>query len=134
MLDIGGFPENVPSSEDMYVAAKMLMHGWKVAYKADAMIYHSHNYTLSQEFQRFFDMGVFHAMHPWILDTFNGYMNDGIKYLHSAMVCCMEHRAYFALPKIITSAFTKWLGFYIGKHYKIVPSFIRKKISMYNYF
>lgn len=56
---VEGFPTNTILSEDMYVAAKMLMQGWKVAYVADAVVYHSHDYTVFQEFKRYFDIGVF---------------------------------------------------------------------------
>mgnify|MGYP002090378631 FL=1 len=33
-------------SEDMYVTAKMLLNKWLVVYCSDAMVYHSHNYTI----------------------------------------------------------------------------------------
>jgi rhamnosyltransferase len=132
--DIGGMPKNIIMAEDMYVAAKMLIHGWKVAYKADAIIYHSHNYTLTQEFRRYFDTGVFHAMNPWILETFNGRITDGIKYLQSSLRYCIKNHAYFTIPKAIISAFVQILGFYSGKCYKLIPYCIIKKISMYAFF
>lgn len=34
---IGGFPNDVIFGEDMYVAGKMILSGWKVAYSADAI-------------------------------------------------------------------------------------------------
>ena len=64
--EVGGFPNNVIFGEDMYVAAKLLKSGYKIAYAADACVYHSHNYSILQEFSRYFDMGVFHAREPWI--------------------------------------------------------------------
>lgn len=134
LLDIGGFPNNVILAEDMYAAAKMLIHGWKVAYKADAMIYHSHNYTLVQEFKRYFDVGVFHAMNPWIFKTFNGHISDCVKYLQSAIIYCINRHAYCTIPRAIASVFIGYFGFFIGKHYKLIPNTIRKKISMYNNF
>lgn len=117
LLDVGGFPENVIFAEDMYVAAKMLMSGWKVAYRADAMIYHSHDYTITQEFKRFFDIGVFHAKNPWILKNFKGNTKNGIKYLHSTIMYCINNDAYFTLPRAIIVLFTRYLGFCIGKYY-----------------
>ncbi|EKE00578.1 MAG: Glycosyl transferase, family 2 [uncultured bacterium] len=134
LLDIGGLPENVIVSEDMYAAAKMLMHGWKIAYKSDALIYHSHNYTTAQEFKRYFDIGVFHAMNPWILETFNSHIGDGFKYLQSAIKYCINNRAYFTLPKVIINGLMMYLGFFIGRHYTLIPNSIRKKISMCGFF
>jgi rhamnosyltransferase len=134
LLNIGGLPENVILAEDMYAAAKMLINGWKIAYRADAVIYHSHNYTLIQEFKRHFDTGVFHAMNPWILETFHASISDGIKFLQSSIKYCIKNNAYFTLPKAIMSTLAKLFGFYAGKQYKLLPKYIIKKISMYNKF
>lgn len=72
LLEVGGFPEHVIFAEDMYAAAKMLLAGWKVAYAGNAACRHSHNYTLAEEFRRYFDMGVFHAREAWIRERFGG--------------------------------------------------------------
>ncbi|MEM1953503.1 MAG: glycosyltransferase family 2 protein, partial [Candidatus Caldarchaeum sp.] len=37
---VGGFPRDIIFGEDSYVAAKMLLSGWKVAYVAEAQVYH----------------------------------------------------------------------------------------------
>lgn len=72
LKEVGGFPEHVILSEDMFIAAKMLLVGWKVAYAGDACCRHSHNYTLKEEFCRYFDQGVFHARESWIRQRFGG--------------------------------------------------------------
>jgi rhamnosyltransferase len=64
--EIGGFPDDVIFGEDMYVATKLLMANYEIAYVADACVCHSHSYSLWQEIKRYFDMGVFHAHEPWI--------------------------------------------------------------------
>ena len=66
LQSVGGFPSHVPLSEDMYVAAKMLLHGLKIYYAAEAQVYHSHNYTAAQEFRRYVQIGKFHAQESWI--------------------------------------------------------------------
>jgi rhamnosyltransferase len=82
---VGGFPEHVIFAEDMYVAAKMLLSGWKVAYAGNASCRHSHNYTLTEEFRRYFDMGVFHAREPWIRQRFGGAGGEGLRYVKSEL-------------------------------------------------
>ena len=52
--ELGGFPDNTILAEDMYLTAKMILLGYKVVYCAEATVFHSHNYTLKQEFQRYF--------------------------------------------------------------------------------
>lgn len=43
----------------MFMAARMIQAGYKIAYCAEASVRHSHNYTPKQEFQRYFDTGYF---------------------------------------------------------------------------
>ncbi|PWB53162.1 MAG: rhamnosyltransferase, partial [Nitrosomonadales bacterium] len=66
----GGFPSDVILAEDMVVAARMLMRGWHIAYCAEAKVYHSHDYSMPEEFRRYFDTGVLHAREKWLLETF----------------------------------------------------------------
>ncbi|VCW13919.1 hypothetical protein BANRA_01245 [Escherichia coli] len=46
----------------MYYTAKAILAGYKVAYVADAVVKHSHNYSPIDEFKRYFDIGVFMRM------------------------------------------------------------------------
>lgn len=50
----------------MFYAAKAILAGYQVAYAADAVVRHSHNYKPLEEFKRYFDIGVFHAQEKWI--------------------------------------------------------------------
>lgn len=43
--ELSGFPEHTILAEDMFMAAKMIQAGYKVAYCAEAVVRHSHNYT-----------------------------------------------------------------------------------------
>ncbi|WP_159333845.1 glycosyltransferase family 2 protein, partial [Klebsiella pneumoniae] len=58
---IGGFPSNTILCEDMFYTAKAILAGYKVAYVPEAKVHHSHNYSPSEEFKRYFDIGVFHT-------------------------------------------------------------------------
>lgn len=49
---VGGFP-CMYTSEDSFIAAKMLKSGYKVAYNADACVHHSHGYTTIEGFSRY---------------------------------------------------------------------------------
>ena len=57
-LELGGFGRT-DMSEDMLMAAKAVNSGWKVAYAADAEVYHSHNLTARQQYERNFAIGGF---------------------------------------------------------------------------
>lgn len=113
MENVGGFPSNVILSEDMYVAAKMLMSGWKVAYVAEAKVYHSHNFTVWQEIKRYFDIGVFHGKERWIRRYFGTAENSGKEFL----ICEIKYiitRSPLLLCSIILRDFTKLLAYRCG--------------------
>lgn len=57
-LELGGFG-STDMSEDMLMAAKAVKAGWKVAYAADAEVYHLHNLTPRQQYERNFAIGRF---------------------------------------------------------------------------
>ena len=51
-LELGGFEHPLKTNEDMFFAAKTLRNGYRVAYAADAQVFHSHNLTLKEQYQR----------------------------------------------------------------------------------
>lgn len=65
-LELGGFGQT-DMSEDMLMAAKAVNAGWKVAYAADAEVYHSHNLTPRQQYERNRAIGRFLERHAGLL-------------------------------------------------------------------
>lgn len=126
---IGGFPERCIVSEDTYVAAKMLLAGWKIAYCAEAQVYHSHGYNLEQEFKRYFDIGVFHAREPWVREKFGGAEGEGLRFLKSEVKYLLRHNPYLILSALVRTLI-KYLGFRTGLLEKYLPVWIKKKLSM----
>ena len=47
--------------EDMLYSKIILENGYKKKYCADAVVEHSHKYTLKQLYKRYYDTGIFHA-------------------------------------------------------------------------
>lgn len=127
--EIGGFPIDTILSEDMYVAAKMLLNKWSVAYCSDAMVYHSHNYTIWQEFKRYFDIGVFYSRESWIKDTFGGAEGEGKKYIISEFKYLIKRNIVLIFPMIIRDIM-KFFGFRLGMKERFINKHIKRKISM----
>lgn len=48
----GGFDHPVETNEDMLMAQKLLACGFRLAYRADAAVVHSHDFTLCEQFER----------------------------------------------------------------------------------
>lgn len=130
LLEVGGFPEHVIFAEDMYVAAKMLLNGWKVAYAGDASCRHSHNYTLLEEFRRYFDMGVFHAREPWIRERFGGAGGEGMRYVKSELSFLGLSRLHLWPGAILRNA-CKLLAYKLGQNESSMSVGLKKKLGMY---
>lgn len=60
-LAVGGFEHPIATNEDMLIAADFLDAGWHLAYRADARVWHSHSFTLRQEYRRNRLIGAFLA-------------------------------------------------------------------------
>jgi len=74
--------KNLPISEDMYIAYKIIMNGYKIKYCADSVVYHSHNFTLKQIYDRYKLTGKFMKENSY-LDQYgtNGSGADLAKYI-----------------------------------------------------
>jgi rhamnosyltransferase len=134
--EAGGFPNHTILGEDAYIAAKMLTSPshFEIAYCAEAMVYHSHNYSPLEEFKRYFDIGVFHAQEPWLLKDFSGPASEGKKYVLSELSLCLKQDAWGTFCVSILSIAMKLLGYALGKNFKKLPLSLCKKFSMHKGF
>ncbi len=51
--------KNLPISEDMYIAYKIIMSGKKIKYSSNSIVYHSHNFKLKELYDRYKLTGKF---------------------------------------------------------------------------
>lgn len=130
--EIGWFKENLILGEDVYAGAKILKAGYKIAYVSEAKVYHSHSYTMWQEFKRYFDIGVFHRCENWILEGFGKPEGEGLKYMKSEFKFLLKNNAYHLIPEYFIRNLFKYLGYKLGFNYGKIPLPLRKKISMHS--
>lgn len=129
---LGWFPSGLIMCEDTTVAAKMLIAGYKVAYAADARVYHSHNYSIMQDFRRYFDTGVLHTMEHWLIEDFGGAKGQGLKYVISEFKYLMRRFKIHLIPSFFIRNFMKYAGYQAGCHYKEILPAWRKRLSMHS--
>lgn len=129
LKEVGGFPTNVIFGEDMYVAAKLLKAGYNIAYAADACVNHSHDYTLIQEFRRYFDMGVFHAREPWIRQEFGGAEGEGLRFVASEIRYLLKH-TFWRIPEAIVRKMLAYAGFRLGLIESRLPVWLKRRLAM----
>ena len=133
LLNVGGFPSDSIMGEDAIVAAKMLIAGFKKAYVANAAVYHSHSYTLTEEFKRYFDTRVFHEQNKWLVEKYGKPTGEGIKFMKSELKYVLKNDPK-SIFKSIASLGAKWLGYKSGGGYDKIPFSILKRISMHKHY
>lgn len=133
LIESGGFPSNLILCEDMYVCARMLMLNWRVAYASSAIVKHSHNYSISEEFSRYFDIGVFHARQRWIKQSFGGAGGEGLRYVFSELAYIGVFRLYL-WPISLFRNLIKLVGFKVGSYESYIGIGLKKRLSMHKGF
>jgi len=132
--EIGGF-RWVLSGEDAVAAALILKKGYKIAYVADAVVHHSHNYTPLKEFVRHFDTGMYRRQWHKVLDLGGGSdQKRGASYAQALLAYVLKNE-----PLMFPTAFLQlamgWLGYHFGwLCYHIAPLWLYKAISPADFF
>ncbi len=127
---LGGFPARSILSEDMFLAARAVLEGYDVAYVAEAAVRHSHNYSPAEEFRRYFDIGVFHASNPWILQAFGAAEGEGARFIRSELQW-LRQRAPLWAPRAFIHNLLKYVGFRLGRLHRALPTRACKAMSMH---
>lgn len=128
---VGGFPVDVIGSEDAYVAARLLLDGYKVRYAATAQVHHSHDYSLMDEFHRYFDIGVFYGREPWIRQAFGDAGGEGKRYVLAELAALRKAGALHRAPEVLVRSAFKWLGYRLGHLEQRLPVSLKRRISMF---
>ncbi len=128
--EVAFFPEKLIFGEDTCTAGRLLQKGYKVAYVAEAEVYHSHNYSLSEEFRRSFDIGVLHAIEHWLPDTFGRAEGEGLRYIKYELGVILQQKKIHLLPLFFCRNLTKFIGYKFGSKYDILPRWLLPHLSM----
>jgi rhamnosyltransferase len=127
-LDVGGFEKNILTNEDMEISARFLEAGYKLAYQANAEVYHSHNYTLLQQFKRNFDVGAFLSMYSKHFCK-SKTKNEGLKMAKEVLKKLIKEKHFIEALYCNVDFFARFLGNFMGLKYRIFPLFLVKRMS-----
>ena len=129
LMAVGGFPRDVLFGEDTITAAKLLLSGWKIAYVADAQVYHSHSYTWEQEFRRYFDIGALHAREGWLLEEFGGAGGEGGRFVRSELNYLWPSFRSL-IPSALVRTGLKLAGYRLGRMERNLSVRCKRRLSM----
>jgi rhamnosyltransferase len=130
--EVGGFPENVIMNEDMTLAAKILRAGYAIKYVAEAEVIHSHDYTISQQFRRNFDVGAFFAdAGPELQGAKVG--GEGLRFVREQLRYVVSNRRPDLIARVLAESAAKFTAFQLGKRHRWLPLSLKKRLSMHSY-
>src|SRR6478609_838130 len=130
--NVGWFKAGLLMGEDMHACAKMLVNGFRIAYAADAVVYHSHNYSMHQEFKRYFDLGVFFNKEQWILERYGSATSEGLRFVRSEVAFLRNNGFTRFVPVSLLRNAAKWGGYQLGHLYSYLPNWIVRWASMHS--
>ncbi len=128
--DVGGFPSHVIMGEDTVVAARLLLRGWRVAYVADAPVYHSHPYSGIEEFKRSFDTGVLHSRESWMLKEFGMANREGLRFVRSELIYLLRCNPAL-IPAALWRTLLKFAGYRLGRLESRLSLGLKRRLSMH---
>jgi rhamnosyltransferase len=129
LTEVGGFPTRAIASEDLITAANIMRAGWKLSYAADAMVYHSHGYSVMEEFRRYFDIGVLHSHEGWLLTEFGKPEGEGTRFLRSEL-SYLSRNSPALIPISVVKTLAKYLGYRLGRAERYVLKPVKVSLSM----
>lgn len=115
LKEIGYFKNPMTFGEDTCAGAKILLKGYKIAYVAEAMVLHSHNYTIRQDFKRYFNIGLLHRNESWLLREFGKAEGEGLRYIKSEFKFLLNKKRVYLLPESILRITVKYMAYKLGQ-------------------
>lgn len=132
LAEVGYFPDNIIFGEDTCTLAKLLEKGHRVRYVHDACVVHSHNYTISQDFRRYFDIGVLHSLQPDLVENFGAPTGAGKRYVLSEIFFLFHRKKYILVPQSLVRNVLKFVAYGIGRRYTLLPRSMARRLSMHH--
>lgn len=129
LMGIGGFAAHVIFGEDSVAATRLLLCGKTIHYVAEAEVYHSHDYTIVEDFRRYFDLGVFHAREPWIIQALGSAEGEGLRFIKSEFAYLLK-RAPWLLPSACARAALKYFAYHLGRKERHLSPGRKRRLSM----
>lgn len=125
---VGKFPARAIMNEDMLIASKFILNGYKIAYVPEAKVIHYHNYGLIKQFKRNFDIGVFFSENKWILQ-YGKTEKEGIRYLKDEVKFLWQENKIWIIYAILENIF-RYSGYRLGLIHKYLPKSIKLNLSI----
>lgn len=105
--------KKLPISEDMYIAYKIIMNGYKIKYCSESKVYHSHDFTLKEIYDRYKLTGQFFKENSY-LDNY-GTTDSGAKLAFYILKRIFEEKRFELLLRYPFDMGARYIGMKVGK-------------------
>ena len=129
LVELGGFRRDLILGEDMEFAARAIRAGYANMYCSTACVFHSHDYTVWQVLQRYFDIGVFDERNAWMRELCGSHSSEGARFVTSELRY-VASRSPLEIPRSLLQTAAKLLGYRLGRVERLVPRMIKRRLSM----
>jgi rhamnosyltransferase len=129
---IGGFKPTLVSEETIAVA-ELLAAGERVAYVAEAAVWHAHRHGPADAFRRQFDIGYSRRLYDWLLLAREGDLPRGRRFARAALARAARE-APAELPRTLALLAASWLGYRAGLVGHRLPTALARRLSGQDYF
>lgn len=112
--ELNGFDhKRLPTSEDMYMAYKVVMAGYKIKYCADSEVIHCHDFNSRDQYHKYVLIGKFFKENSY-LDQYNATKSGGgmAKYI---LKRAFQDRNWKVLLTFLPNMAGRYLGMKVGK-------------------
>lgn len=105
--------KKLPTSEDMYIAYKIIMAGYRIKYCSKSEVVHYHNFTLKEMYERYKLIGIFFNNEDYLNQyKVGGQGKDMALYI---LINAMKEFNLPVLLRFIPDMVARYLGMQIGK-------------------
>jgi len=113
-VELNGYDnKNLPISEDMYIAYKIIQNGYKIKYCHKSEVVHSHDFTLKELYDRYKLTGEFFKQNSY-LDNY-GTTKSGSGLAKYVLKRAIQDRNIIVLIKFIPNMAARFIGMKVGK-------------------
>lgn len=114
LVKLKGFKESLTQNEDMLYAYKAIDKGYKIVYKADAKVYHSHNLSYIEQFKRNKDIGTFQKQNREIYDRFPS-EHEGVQLVKNVASKLMKKGKVIDTLDFLIECGFRYIGYKAGR-------------------
>jgi rhamnosyltransferase len=126
------FADDIVMSEDQVWSRRVLREGLGIVYEPEAVVYHSHAYSVLSAMRRFFDSGA-SAEHSYVdgAGSSAALRRAGARYARGELTWLWTTGQRRWIPYTAVYELAKFTGLQLGRRHRLLPTALKSRISAY---